>query len=288
MSDDGNSGKRQRIVADAENTVRLAKERAKTAIETARNARAMAAAARQNRAIRIERERASSGSVAGNNNIVVGRRNGIFAGGSTHVGRYELEPGIRYSSLRSDNGDCYLDGKKCGLKSINGRLYWSLDVPPTTATTAPQQRTFSSGDNVINIGNDVSSSDSSDSSSSSSSSSDSGPSEGRFQTRRRRAQRHRSGDDMQRAIAESMEHAVIRAIADTPAKAVSLVGNAEKTDNEREACVVCTEHKKDVVFLPCGHVCACIVCARTIMASAATKKCPNCRANIDEAKKVYF
>ena len=39
-------------------------------------------------------------------------------------------------------------------------------------------------------------------------------------------------------------------------------------------CVVCLERASCVVLLPCGHVCACIVCA------AQLETCPMCRSDV--------
>ncbi|KAG8227576.1 hypothetical protein J437_LFUL000676 [Ladona fulva] len=42
-----------------------------------------------------------------------------------------------------------------------------------------------------------------------------------------------------------------------------------------EECVVCSDKKASVMFMPCGHMCACEACA------ALMKKCVQCRAQID-------
>lgn len=259
-------------------TVRDAKKSARDAIETINNV------TREYRnGVSQVTNVARRGSVAGTNNVVVGGGRGgmagIFAGGKTLVGRYEIEPGTKYSSLRSENGACYLDEKKCGLKTINGRQYWSLDVPPSSSR--------SSRDNVVtNVfsGDDSSESDDSSSSSSSTSSSE--------VPRRKRARGQKSRTattDLQRAIAESVEIAAIQRIPDIVPSSNDLVGMPEKTNVDKDACVVCSDNKKDVVFLPCGHVCTCVVCARKLLDGIASKKlCPNCRTAITVAKRVYF
>ena len=40
-------------------------------------------------------------------------------------------------------------------------------------------------------------------------------------------------------------------------------------------CILCNNHKKQSVFFPCGHRCACYRCAN--MYFAANKKCPRCQ-----------
>lgn len=56
----------------------------------------------------------------------------------------------------------------------------------------------------------------------------------------------------------------------------------ELTDNEELQCVICMDRKK-AVSLNCGHAVLCITCANKI-----EKKCPKCRAEITEIKRVFF
>lgn len=42
-----------------------------------------------------------------------------------------------------------------------------------------------------------------------------------------------------------------------------------------EECVVCSDKKAAVLFKPCGHMCACEICAQLM------KKCVMCRAQIE-------
>ncbi|MEQ2282941.1 hypothetical protein AMECASPLE_006016 [Ameca splendens] len=46
-------------------------------------------------------------------------------------------------------------------------------------------------------------------------------------------------------------------------------------------CVVCMETESQVIFLPCGHVCCCLVC------SGALQNCPLCRCNISQRIRLY-
>jgi len=45
-------------------------------------------------------------------------------------------------------------------------------------------------------------------------------------------------------------------------------------------CVVCMERKCDIIFLPCGHLCACSVCDRDLTS------CPLCRSAIAQRVKI--
>jgi len=57
--------------------------------------------------------------------------------------------------------------------------------------------------------------------------------------------------------------------------------NALKDANADAMCVVCTEHVKDIAFVPCGHICACFTCAK------ALDTCPVCRAGVVTRQRVY-
>ena len=50
---------------------------------------------------------------------------------------------------------------------------------------------------------------------------------------------------------------------------------------DEKSCKICLDKTIDCVIQPCGHLCACLECAR------ALKKCPVCRVKITEIIKVY-
>ncbi|KPA78673.1 hypothetical protein ABB37_06273 [Leptomonas pyrrhocoris] len=52
---------------------------------------------------------------------------------------------------------------------------------------------------------------------------------------------------------------------------------------EAEQCNICLENRKDTVFLPCRHLCACWRCALCL----ANGKCPTCRHDIEAMQFVY-
>ena len=51
--------------------------------------------------------------------------------------------------------------------------------------------------------------------------------------------------------------------------------------DENACCVVCLENKKNVLLLPCKHVCSCDGCSKMLM------DCPLCRAKISEKTTVF-
>lgn len=66
---------------------------------------------------------------------------------------------------------------------------------------------------------------------------------------------------------------------------------AEK-HSERDECTVCLSNKRDVACQPCGHVLMCVACAVKCRDAARQKKdafqCPECRAAIESAARVFI
>ncbi|XP_072384280.1 mitochondrial E3 ubiquitin protein ligase 1 [Diabrotica undecimpunctata] len=52
--------------------------------------------------------------------------------------------------------------------------------------------------------------------------------------------------------------------------------------NENQICVVCKENPKEIILLPCGHVCLCEDCALGI-----NEFCPICRSHIEKKNVAY-
>jgi hypothetical protein len=50
---------------------------------------------------------------------------------------------------------------------------------------------------------------------------------------------------------------------------------------ERE-CVICKDHHRSIVFVPCGHLCSCESCSQNLT------ECPVCRAAFATKCKIYF
>lgn len=53
-------------------------------------------------------------------------------------------------------------------------------------------------------------------------------------------------------------------------------------DSDQKHCIVCTENDKDMVFIPCGHLCCCSECAQPI------ELCPICRKTIQQKVKTFI
>ncbi|GES66331.1 MATH and UCH domain protein [Aspergillus terreus] len=55
----------------------------------------------------------------------------------------------------------------------------------------------------------------------------------------------------------------------------------EVADEEMDLCQICYSEEQDALFYDCGHVCACVACARQV------EICPICRKNILNVVKIY-
>lgn len=55
----------------------------------------------------------------------------------------------------------------------------------------------------------------------------------------------------------------------------------EVADEEMELCQICYSEEQDALFFDCGHVCACVACARQV------DICPICRKSILSVVKIY-
>ncbi|XRM48256.1 hypothetical protein ABZX51_011187 [Aspergillus tubingensis] len=55
----------------------------------------------------------------------------------------------------------------------------------------------------------------------------------------------------------------------------------EVADEEMDLCQICYGEEQDALFYDCGHVCACVTCARQV------DLCPICRKNIISVVKIY-
>lgn len=80
-----------------------------------------------------------------------------------------------------------------------------------------------------------------------------------------------------------------RAVEDSMKKQLA-AGRKERRQQARErnladvqVCVVCTENPKEIILLPCGHVCICEDCSDNI-----TDNCPICRERIESRAPAFI
>merc|ERR1719158_172597 len=51
---------------------------------------------------------------------------------------------------------------------------------------------------------------------------------------------------------------------------------------EQRTCKICMDSEVGVVFLPCGHLCSCVLCAPSL------RDCPVCRTNIQGTVRTFL
>ena len=62
-----------------------------------------------------------------------------------------------------------------------------------------------------------------------------------------------------------------------------------ENERDRRMCVVCQEHTKNVLLLPCRHMCMCVDCAHELIGSRPTRRiCPLCRGRIETVMNVFI
>lgn len=56
-------------------------------------------------------------------------------------------------------------------------------------------------------------------------------------------------------------------------------------DSPSKECIVCYDGAKNMLLLPCAHICTCVSCTSYIMYS--NKQCPVCRTKIQQVMRIY-
>jgi hypothetical protein len=62
---------------------------------------------------------------------------------------------------------------------------------------------------------------------------------------------------------------------------------ARQTGDEENLCVVCDDAKKQIILLPCKHMCLCKTCSAQCLFSTI-KECPLCRTEIRDSMEVFW
>ena len=72
--------------------------------------------------------------------------------------------------------------------------------------------------------------------------------------------------------------------------------NSKSSSSEEDyskLCVICIDKPREIVLIPCGHMCYCVDCSELIDKRAKyeapkDKNCPLCRKTITMKTKIYF
>ncbi|KAK2147744.1 hypothetical protein LSH36_538g02060 [Paralvinella palmiformis] len=92
----------------------------------------------------------------------------------------------------------------------------------------------------------------------------------------------------------STRYSLRERVSCSPARSFSKLSQSElerHLENERDKrlCVVCQYNPKNVLILPCKHMCMCVACAHEIATSSnhSRRICPLCRSRIDTVMDVF-
>ena len=74
------------------------------------------------------------------------------------------------------------------------------------------------------------------------------------------------------------------------AEYVYITWHFQKNDVNGEKCTICLANPFEILFQPCGHVCVCQDCAKTLYEKSQRlqPKCPICRAVINDSQRIYL
>ncbi|KAH8400448.1 hypothetical protein KR222_000011, partial [Zaprionus bogoriensis] len=59
------------------------------------------------------------------------------------------------------------------------------------------------------------------------------------------------------------------------------------TPGNRMECVICLERSRNIVLLPCRHLCLCRHCSQRLQCAEEAVRCPVCRNHVDTSMVVY-
>ncbi|CAF1932178.1 unnamed protein product [Rotaria magnacalcarata] len=61
----------------------------------------------------------------------------------------------------------------------------------------------------------------------------------------------------------------------------------QELTNDPNLCVICCNDKKNIVLLPCRHLCVCLTCSKKLWNNTSKQTCPMCRNQIDSLLEVF-
>jgi hypothetical protein len=74
-------------------------------------------------------------------------------------------------------------------------------------------------------------------------------------------------------------------VSNSPGRNIEPIQNIKPQEKECSQCVVCLTNRKEIVLLPCWHMCLCAECTPQILKSG---KCPVCQTNIQGNAKIFY
>ena len=66
---------------------------------------------------------------------------------------------------------------------------------------------------------------------------------------------------------------------------VTKLASALEKVTDSQLCIVCMDQKREIMMIPCYHLCMCVNCVTNVMAKRST--CPYCGTPVNDTRKVY-
>lgn len=97
-------------------------------------------------------------------------------------------------------------------------------------------------------------------------------------------------------IDERVEQEIMPKSGDLPTRSawkvsvLDIEGESKQDPPPRLECVICLIACKDVLYIPCGHICCCRKCTRTLHegSGGGRTQCPQCRSEIRYSRVIYL
>ena len=68
------------------------------------------------------------------------------------------------------------------------------------------------------------------------------------------------------------------------------LNSARLKNSGGDKCIICLSNPFEILFQPCGHICACQDCSRKLYEKSSSfgTKCPICRTVINGSQRIYL
>ncbi|CAF1248746.1 unnamed protein product [Rotaria sp. Silwood1] len=61
----------------------------------------------------------------------------------------------------------------------------------------------------------------------------------------------------------------------------------QELTNDSCLCVICCNDRKNIVLLPCRHLCVCVTCSKQLWNNTQKQTCPICRSQVDNRLEIF-
>ncbi|CAF1181349.1 unnamed protein product [Rotaria sordida] len=61
----------------------------------------------------------------------------------------------------------------------------------------------------------------------------------------------------------------------------------QELTNDSCLCIICYNNRKNIVLLPCRHLCVCVTCSKQLWNNTQKQTCPICRNQVDNLLEIF-